>query len=203
MLNNLFKDKSGFLSITLAFMIFFSVLPSKASAQIKYETEYKVIKDKLPRSAITFIDSCCPSSKQKWYGEESLLAKSIEAKIKYRGSLYSIEFDTLGYIQDVEKKISFYDISQNLRSRIIMKLDSVFSKHKIDKVQVQWLGSNRVLYELIEKGNSKSPYILNYEMVLKGRRGNLTKIYEVLFSMDGSILSISEIVQRNTDNLDY
>lgn len=189
--------------MTLGFLIFLSVLPSKASAQIKYEREYNLKKENVPDVAITFIGSCCPGSKQKWYGEESLSAKSIEAKIKYKGSLYSIEFDTLGYIQDVEKKISLYDISQNLQSRITLKLDSIFSKHKIEKVQVQWLGSNEALYELIEKGDSKLPYIINYEMVLKGRKGNSTKMYEVLFSMDGSILSISEIVQRNTDNLDY
>ena len=79
----------------------------------------------------------------------------------------------------------------------------MFSKHKIEKVQVQWVGLNEALYELIEENISTLPYTINYEMVLKGRKGNSTKMYEVLFSMDGSILSISEIVQRNTDNLDY
>ena len=70
-------------------------------------------------------------------------------------------------------------------------------------MQVQWVGLNEALYELIEENISTLPYTINYEMVLKGRKGNSTKMYEVLFSMDGSILSISEIVQRNTDNLDY
>ncbi|MBY0477703.1 MAG: hypothetical protein K2Q24_08640 [Chitinophagaceae bacterium] len=153
--------------------------------------------------AITFMDSCCPNSKVKWYGEESLKGLSIEAKVYYKGSLYSIEFDTSGYIQDVEKKIRLHDISQDTRSAIVKKLDSIYRKHKIDKVQVQWIGSNQTLYELIEKNNSELPYTINYEIVVQGKKGKSTRMYEIQFSSGGGILSVSEIVQRNTDNLDY
>ena len=138
-----------------------------------------------------------------YFLKESLTGKTIEAKINYKGSLYSIEFDTSGYIQDVEKKIGLYDIPKNARLAIVNKIGSIFSKHKTDKIQVQWVGSNEALYELIEKNNSILPYTISYEIVLKGRKEKSTKIYEILFSMEGSILSVSEIVQRNTDNLDY
>lgn len=187
----------------ITFLIFLFASPFNLAGQIKYEREYNLEKEKAPGIAITFIDLCCPNSKVKWYGEESLTGKSIEAKINYKGSLYSIEFDTSGYIQDVEKKIGLHDIPENARSSIVNKLDSIFSKHKVDKIQVQWVGSNQALYELIEKNNSTLPFTVNYEIVVKGRKEKSTKMYEVLFSMDGSVLSVSEIVQRNTDNLDY
>ena len=203
MLNNPFKNKSNFLTITLAFLIFLFLMPFNLTGQIKYEREYKLKKENVPGAAITFIDSCCPDSKGKWYGEENFTGKSIEAKIKYQGSLYSIEFDTSGYIQDVEKKIRVQDIPQNARLVIINKLDSIFSKHKIEKVQVQWVGSNEVLYSLIGKIDTTLPYTTNYEIVIEGRKEKSIKVYEILFSVDGSILSISEIVQSSTDNLDY
>ena len=47
------------------------------------------------------------------------------------------------------------------------------------------------------------PFITDYEIVIKGRKEKLMIIYEMLSSMDGSILSISEIVRSNIDNLDY
>jgi len=47
------------------------------------------------------------------------------------------------------------------------------------------------------------PYKTDYEIVIKARKEKLMIIYEMLSSMDGSILSISEIVRSNTNNLDY
>ena len=188
---------------TATVLMSFFISSFNVAGQLKYEREYNLSLDKVPVLAKRFVDSCCPGSKVKWYGEESLKGKSIEAKLKYKGSLYSIEFDTLGHIQDVEKKTGIADIPNNARLAIVNKLDSIFSKHEIEKVQVQWVGYNQALYELIEKRNSTLPYTTNYEIVVKGRKGKSTKMYEILFSMEGSILSVSEIVQKNTDNLDY
>lgn len=187
----------------MTFLLFLFALPFNLAGQFKYEREYDLKKENISGMAKTFMDSCCANSKVKWYGEESLKGKSIEAKLKYKGALYSIEFDTSGYIQDVEKKIGLDHIPKNARLAIVNKLDSVFSKLKIDKIQLQWVGSNEALYDLIKKDNSVLPYTINYEVVLKGRKDKSAKMYEILFSSNGSIVSVSEIVQRNTDNLDY
>lgn len=184
-------------------LVFLIALPFNLAGQIKYEREYNLEKEKIPGIAKTFIESCCPNSKVKWYGEESLKGLSIEAKIYYKGSLYSIEFDTSGHIQDVEKKIGLHDIPENTRLAIVNKLDSVFSKHKINKIQVQWMGSDLALYELIEKENSALPHTINYEIVVKGEKDKSTRMYELQFSIKGTVISVLEIVQRNTDNLDY
>ena len=186
---------------TSLIILFF--LPFNLAGQIKYEREYDLQREKVPHLASAFINRCCPNSKVKWYGEEGLTGKTIEAKINYGGLLYSIEFDTTGRLQDVEKKIGLFDIPQNTRLIIVKKLDSIFTKNKIEKIQVQWIASNEALYELIEKNTSILPHTINYEIVIKGRNGKLTKMYELLFNMHGSILSVLEMVQRNTDNLDY
>lgn len=202
-----FKNQSGvkerMKNFKNIFLIILFFLPSNLAGQIKYEREYDLEKEKVPQLASAFINRCCPNNKVKWYGEEGLTGKTIEAKINYGGSLYSIEFDTAGRMQDVEKKIVLYDIYQDTRLVIVKKLDSIFTKSKIDKIQVQWIGSNEALCELIEKNNSLLPHIINYEIVVKGRKGKSSKMYELLFSMHGSILSVLEIAQRNTDNLDY
>ncbi len=188
---------------TAAVLITFFILSFNVAAQLKYEREFNLSPDKVPAIAKKFVDSCCPGSKVKWYGEESFKGKSIEAKLKYYDAQYSIEYDTSGNIQDVEKTIQLNSIPTNTFSAIIKNLDAVFSKYKIEKIQVQWMGSTLALYELIRQNNSSLPYTIHYEIVLKGRKEKGMKMYEILFSPEGTVLSISEIVQRNTDNLDY
>ena len=53
-------------------LVFLFALPFNLAGQIKYEREYNLGKEKIPGIAKTFIESCCPNSKVKWYGEESL-----------------------------------------------------------------------------------------------------------------------------------
>ncbi|MEL6254700.1 MAG: hypothetical protein AAFR87_22000, partial [Bacteroidota bacterium] len=73
-----------------------------AQAQIKYEREYKLKPTEIPMPAKIFVDSCKFSTQITWYKEESQDGKSIEAKLKHKGKKYSIEFDTVGLLQDME-----------------------------------------------------------------------------------------------------
>jgi hypothetical protein len=109
----------------------------------------------------------------------------------------------LGGIQDVEKTISLNNIVAGVRQKIIQQLDSVFRKYALDKAQVQWTGSGEALVQMIQKNATTLPLVLNYEIVVKGRKENLVNMYELLFDDSGKAVRVSEIVQRNTDNLDY
>jgi len=190
-------------ALRTSFPLFLFVTPLICGAQIKYEREYDLRSHQVPQRARSFVDSCCAGSRVKWYGEESLTGKSVEAKLKYRGSVYSIEFDTSGKNQDVEKTISLNTIVSSVRQKIIHQLDSVFSKYVIEKIQVQWIGSNEMLFQMIQKNATVLPLTLNYEIVVKGRKANSISRYELLFDRNGVAVRVSKIVQRNTDNLDY
>ncbi len=184
-------------------LLFLCAVSFRVNGQVKYEREYNLKKAEVPALALTFVDSCCPQARVKWYGEESLQGKSIEAKVGKKGSLLSIEFDTSGHVEDVEKKIRMDQIPSFVRPAIANNLDSLYQKYTVQKVQVQWVGSDRALHDLIQKENSTLPYTTRYEIVLKGRKQKEAKMYELLFDSDGRVLSVLEVLQRNTDNLDY
>lgn len=192
-----------FIKYSQVVLLFLCTVSFRVNGQVKYEREYNLKKGEVPALALTFVDSCCRQARVKWYGEESLQGKSIEAKVRKKGSLLSIEFDTSGHVEDVEKKIRMDQIPLFVRPAIANNLDSLFQKYTVQKVQVQWVGSDRALHDLIQKENSTLSYTTRYEIVLKGRKQKEAKMYELLFDSDGRVLSVLEILQRNTDNLDY
>lgn len=90
--------------LVFLFMIFVVAL-SNDKGQTKYEREFRMSEKKVPQKAREFVHSMDFESKVKWYFEENLQGNSIEAKLKQQGQQYSVEFDTLGTLQDVEVEI--------------------------------------------------------------------------------------------------
>ncbi|GAA4274848.1 hypothetical protein GCM10022258_41440 [Aquimarina gracilis] len=170
-------------------------------AQTKFEREYRIKKHEAPKAAVAFISKGFSEKKVKWYVEESQDGKTFEAKTNYKKNKYSIEFDTLGNILDIEKKVSFQSLQNVLKSKIISSLNSLFVKHKILKVQIQWKGDQENLLKLI-KDTKKENYSELYEIVIKGKKQRTFKMYEILFDSEGKALKVLEIIQRPSDNLE-
>lgn len=173
--------------------------PLLAGAQLKYEREYRVKDEEVPVVARSFIDSSFLGKSVKWYKEISLESASFEAK----SGDYSIEFDTLGKIEDVEILLKWEAVGEGARTRIEQDLENTFTRVRVQKVQLQWTGSREALLALVRDKDTGLPYETRYELVVKGRQGRATSLYEVLFDEKGRRLGMSEIIPRNTDNLDY
>lgn len=191
---------SKIISVGIACYLLFQ-LP--LTAQQKYEREYRLHAEEVPPLAQDFLEACGFSSKIKWYGEESLDGHSVEAKLKEDGVTYSIEFDTLGHLQDVEIDIKQEQLPAATEQAIHVHLDRVFDKYRFIKIQKQWTGKNETILELIREGESQKAFDVKYEIVLKGKKDKERAWYEFLFSGDGSFEKRSTIIFRNTDNLDY
>lgn len=172
-------------------------------AQEKLEREYRIPEQQVPQTALDFINKSFPDARIKWYGEESLTGKTIEAKIKSKPNFFSIEFDTLGNLQDVELLIDFDRIEPSLKATIEQQLEEQFIRHHITRSQVQWHGSNQALHELITNGETSLPYTTRYEIILRGKSDKDNNFYEFLFDDNGKIVRSSIVVQRNTNNLFY
>lgn len=184
-------------------LLSYFLLTCSLFAQQKYEREYRVKPEEVPGAARDFLNSCSFSAKVKWYGEESLEGHSVEAKLKEENVKYSIEFDTLGNLQDVEIDIAWQEIEQRTQENILANLNQEFEKHRLIKIQLQWTGSEEALLELIRTGKTDKAFNRKYEIVLKGKKDKKSAWYEFLFSEDGSIERKAIIIFRNTDNLDY
>jgi hypothetical protein len=174
-----------------------------ATAQQKYEREYSIKETQIPPDALSFVNEIFKDVKINWYGEESLTGTSIEAKVKSSGKQFSIEFSDSGKILDVEILTKFRALPDNARDIMTEKLKEEFKKFKIVKTQIQWIGSRDLLKAALSDEKLPMGVVIQYELIVRAKKDELSKYHEVLFDQSGNIKSIREIIQGNVDNLFY
>lgn len=192
------KTKSIILSI--GFLLLF---PFVSKAQYKYEREYRIKSEIIPQSAREFIYSIGSDSKIKWYKEINLNDITIEAKFKYNKKKFSIEFDTLGVLQDVEFVIKKREIIPEVYNEIEHKLDSLYQKWKFQKIQIHYSGKSRDIITVINKKEPTDSIKVSYEIVLKGKTLGNPQLYEITFNEQGEIQAVLQIIQDKADHLEY
>lgn len=170
-------------------------------AQQKTEREYAIKTAQVPKSALQYVDQVFEGRRTKWYAEESQKGRSIEAKVKQDGTIYSIEFDEGGKLQDIETLISFKSLPEALRNTIEKTLEAEFSRIKIIKVQRQWTGPAKTLQLLLSKKEPAEKYITRYELVIRGTKDRSTSDYEVLVDDQGTLIRTSKIISKDNPHL--
>ncbi len=173
------------------------------TGQTKFEREFRMRTDDVPLIAQQFIDSAGFTGRIKWFGEESQTEKSIEAKTKFNGTRYSIEFDTLGNLQDVEIEIEFDKIPEPVRNNISSYFSSVFDNYKIIKSQVQYSGDKNIILQFLRDKTIGSKIVTRYEIVVNSQKGKARNRYEFTFTDTGDFKNRSIIIIRNFDNLEH
>lgn len=151
----------------------------------------------------SFMEATGFQSKVKWYQEIGSEGVFYEGKTKSSGISYSVEFDTLGQVKDVEKTVSFETLPSHVSEEIQTYLSSHFTKYCIKETQLQWTGDNAVLIALIQQGKSALPHSTHYELIVRGKVNAGNKHYELVFDDQVTLLERSEIPLRNTDHLDF
>jgi hypothetical protein len=191
--------KYSFIFIALAIL----ALPSAMISQTKFEREFRVEPADFPAGARSFAEDGPFDRRIKWLKEESQDGITYEAKTRYNRAKYSIEFDTLGNVIDVEKTIKVRKLDDRIRKSIEQGLQKVFARYKISKVQEQWKADDETLLELIRNGRSEKPYERRYEVIVKARKDEAKDFYEVLLTPAGETVRISKIVYRTSQNLEF
>jgi hypothetical protein len=186
--------------LSIGFLLLF---PFISKAQHKYEREYRIKSETIPQSAQEFLDSIGSDSKIKWYKEIGLKDISLEAKFKYNKKKFSVEFDTLGKLQDVEFVIRKTEISPEIYNKIERKLDSAYQKWKFQKIQMHYSGKSRDIVAAIRKNEPKNSIKIAYEIVLKGKNLEDTQLYEITFNEQGEVQNMLQIIQDKADHLEY
>ncbi len=192
--------KTASIILSIGFLLLF---PFISKAQQKYEREFRIKSETIPQSAKEFIDSISADSKIKWYKEISLNDITIEAKFKYNKKKFSVEFDTLGKLQDVEFVIKKREISPEVYNKIELKLDSVYQKWKFQKIQIHYSGKSSHIVAAIRKNEPSDLIKIGYEIVLKGKNLEDTNLYEITFNEQGELKNILQIIQDKADHLEY
>jgi len=182
---------------------FFYLLIFSAFSQGKYEKEKRIRKSKAPTDAVRFIDYFT-DEKVKWFFEEGSEGLSYEAKFELEEHNYSIEFDTSGRVKDVEILIHLDEIEEITKDSVIGCFSYNFSEYRIQKIQIQYVGSEDQL-KLLKRSQGAyfGQYSIVYEILVKGKNEGITKLYEFQFNQQGTVIRKQEVIFRNSDNLEY
>lgn len=181
----------------------FVFCPLALFSQEKMEREYRIKEKSVPVSALLFMDSIGIKVKTKWYKEEGLEKNSIEVKFKYRKSKFSIEFDTLGNVEDVEVIRKWKEIDKNTQKLIENQLLKDCSKYKVEKIQIQYKGPEKQLYEIVRNPFTEIPLQKSFEVVVKCKTEEEVALYEYLFNEKSEKVFRSKIIFKNSSHLEY
>lgn len=168
----------------------------------KTERETRIKEEETPHKAVAFVNEIKNKKHVKWYSEKTSGVASFESKFKHKGKFYSVEFDTLGNVEDVEVIVKLKNIDEGHSSAIKKKLLNEFEKLKYIKIQKQFTGEEKNLIEVFS--GSEDHLDLNYEIEAEVKTGTGDwKMLEILIDPTGEIQRKREITIRPTDNLNY
>lgn len=183
------------------FLLFF--LGQGAYAQTKYEKEIRIPTDSVPAVALQFVNNAPFDKKIKWYKEFGLNSTSFEAKTKYHGRRYSIEFNNDGILEDIEVQTKWKELPEYERSKMEDYLGERFGNYSINKLQYQFSGQTEVMSQFLIDLEYTEQITQRYEVVIHTKINGKFKRFELLFDWAGGYLSSAEFVPKNADNIEY
>lgn len=184
-----------FLILFLSFGVF-----NLCFSQEKIEKESGIKPREVPSAAKDWLKDAFENIKKpKWFLEYSQNGKSYEAKFHYKGHFHSVEFDSLGNVEDVEIEISESEVSVEVWKEIQFYFESTNDEIKVEKIQRQLTASKSVLEDFFDE-EKKEGVIIHYEIVFQGKNEDW-ELWEALFDDSGKFLSKLKIQIRPSDNL--
>lgn len=168
----------------------------------KIEQEKRVKPREVPKQAREWLrDAFETTRKVRWYREKTSGSKSFEAKFDYQSAFYSVEFDTLGQIEDIEVDRAWEDLPLRHRNLIQQQLDQ-WEKVKVRRIQEQWTGEPDDLEDAIDEAEWED-ITTRYEIELLAKIEGEKALWEVLFSTEGEVLLRRKVILRADDNLNF
>jgi hypothetical protein len=184
-----------FLTLILTLLV-----PCLIHGQVKLEYEKRINKSEFPQAAIHWLDSHPELPKRiRYLLETDGQIHTYEAKFVHEKKWHSIEFDSLGQLQDVEVLINRKEIPQPLREKVEAYLDAQYDKWRKDRIQRQYTAAAngpRVLERLWAEDATVE---CNLEIEVSVKEGRKTAHYELLFDPDGAHVATRKIEGQTYD----
>lgn len=186
------------------FLLFcFSLISLYGIAQEKIEYEAGISAKDVPQKSKIFVNDAFPEHRKiKWYHEYGT-ENNYEAKFKYHKRRFSVEFDTLGNLIDVELKVKWKEIDKEVRQNIKVQMDSIYKRHRMFRIQQQVKGTEIEVKEILLKEKFNTNTITAYEIDVKGKTKEGTFLYEHLFDKKGILIKTLHIIPPNMDFIEY
>ncbi len=166
----------------------------------KFEKESRIKEEAVPKPALSYLKEE-GQSQAKWYREQGLEDISFEAKFKSNNRRISVEFGKDGKLEDIEVEIEFEQLPTEVQQTIKTHLGEAFDRFKIRKVQIQYKESPLSKLGQMHWVSFAEPHA--FEIVVKGKKEALPKLWEITFDQAGELVNQVEIVSRNNVHLEY
>lgn len=171
--------KKQWIPLALMVCLFF---PGQAQ---KYERESRIKTSEMPAPALAFLAESYPDrgrtrhyEEQSRRGQETALVLFYESKFKFKGSRYSVKFDSLGQLYDVERIIKFDHLPSPVKEEIRDNLGQSFQYFRIEKVQERYAPDGQ---------------LIGYEIEIQGRQDEDVGYFELQYSPKGRRQSLKSI----------
>ncbi|MEB2774539.1 hypothetical protein SYJ56_04435 [Algoriphagus sp. D3-2-R+10] len=183
-------------------LLFYGIITEPSFAQDKIEREFGIKENEVPKEARDWLYDAFESTRKiKWYKEVFESGFSYEAKFKLKGEFYSVEFDSLGRIEDVEIEMDFEKLPADLQNGLKVYLSTNYKSSDIKRVQIQYSGEPDDLEDFFDE-NSQEGIITRYEIEFIGpdETGG-SQLWEGLFASDGQLIQKRKIIVSPSENL--
>ncbi len=181
------------------------ILPIFALSQDKkIEKEEGIDRNQMPGIAQQYLRINLPKdiNKLRFYHETDGEKESYEAKFKYQGNRFSVEFNEMGNLEDIEVQIKKRNLDKQIINNIESYLESQHDRYKIEKIQAQYLSPEKVddvTMQRAKKIGDVKPD--NYEIIIATKNKGKLEKFEMLFDPAGNFVNEREIIRNSYDYL--
>jgi hypothetical protein len=191
----------------LAFIALLPLLPAHAQ-DVKNEVETSIAREAMPEKSLKLLEPVLAEArKARFYRETDGDQVTYESKVKWKGHLYSIEFEQDGSLLNAEKLVRYGSLPGEVREAVNGRLKKEFGKYKVRRTQVQYSGGKSGLTDAEVIGRLGRPkpedVTVRYELEVDAVVSPNLGAYELLFDTDGNVLERREIARRPLDNILY
>ncbi|WP_226390430.1 hypothetical protein [Penaeicola halotolerans] len=168
----------------------------------KVEREVSIKQRDVPQPAKDWlVDTFEDIKRPNWYKEFNEIGYSYEAKFKLKNHFYSVKFDSLGIILDVEIELKLSELSEELQLALKDYFTANYETYQINKIQIQYTGLPDDLEDFFDE-DEKEGITTRYEIEYRGKvDSNKDEIWEALFTEKGKFIQKRVIKVSSTDNL--
>lgn len=196
------------------FLTVFQVLGQQnQEIAVKKEIEKGISADAFPESGLLFIDAFKNKKRLRFYEQNTSGELAFESKFVYEDRKFSIEFDTLGLLTNIEVEMEWEEIEEATRQRIEKEFNHHFEHFKLIKIQKKWVHEKEeddfdeddiaeFLAEFSLYKNDLDDMEVAYEIEISGKRpGNRLGLFEVIFDGKGNFSMMRKIELPGMDNV--
>jgi hypothetical protein len=116
---------------------------SLSFSQVKNEKEERIEASEFPKNSLLYLNAIATRAKNiKYYKETDGEKSSYEAKFKLNKLHYSIEFNTLGKLEDIEIVIKEKHIPEPILNKIMDYYKNKYAKVRFIKIQKQFVNTS-------------------------------------------------------------